>query len=104
MWELAGVVGYVLGAGVSASVFLAYTLEVGAQTTITAGNRAQSLPGPGETPQPFETADKFVARAKWNNLQPRLTRPQFITQDNADVIDTIYFQGVSTALKPNDPL
>ncbi len=102
--ELARLVGYTLRPGVSASVFLAYTLEVGAETTILAGNRAQSLPGPGETPQSFETADKLVARAKWNNLQPRLTRPQFITQNNADTIDTIYFSGVSTGLKPNDPV
>ncbi len=102
--ELARLVGYTLRPGVSASVFLAYTLEVGAETTILAGNRAQSLPGPGETPQSFETADKLVARAKWNNLQPRLTRPQFITQKNADIIDTIYFSGVSTGLKPNDPV
>ncbi|GAC1342965.1 MAG: hypothetical protein NVSMB27_02390 [Ktedonobacteraceae bacterium] len=102
--ELARLVGYTLRPGVSASVFLAYTLEVGPETTIAAGNRAQSLPGPGETPQPFETSDKLVARAKWNDLQPRLTRPQFITQDNADTIDTLYFQGAATGLKPNDPL
>jgi hypothetical protein len=103
--ELARLVGYNLRPGVSASVYLAYTLEDGAaETTIPAGSRSQSLPGAGEQPQSFETSDPLFARAAWNNLQPRLTRPQFITQENADFIDTLYFQGVSTNLKPNDPI
>lgn len=102
--ELARLVGYNLRPGVSASVYLAYTLEDGAETTIPAGSRSQSLPGAGEQPQSFETSDPLIARAAWNNLQPRLTRPQFITPENADFIDTLYFQDVSTNLKPNDPI
>jgi hypothetical protein len=103
--ELSRLVGYSLRPGVAASVYLAYTLEDGAEpTTILPGNRAQALPGPGELPQSFETSEKLEARAAWNNLKPRQTRPQFITQDNADIIDTLYFQGVATNLKPNDPL
>src|SRR5260221_419537 len=103
--ELARLVGYNLRPGVSASVYLAYTLEDGAaETTIPVGSRSQSLPGAGEQPQSFETSDPLIARAAWNNLQPRLTRPQFITPENADFIDTLYFQGVSTNLKPNDPI
>ena len=103
--ELARLVGYALRPGVAASVYLAYTLEDGAEpTTIMPGNRAQSLPGPGELPQSFETSEKLEARTAWNNLKPRQSRPQFITQNNADIIDTLYFQGVATNLKPNDPL
>ncbi len=102
--ELARLVGYHLRPGVSASVYLAYTLENGFETTIPASSRSQSQPGAGEQPQSFETSDPLVARAAWNNLQPRLTRPQFITQENADFIDTLYFQGASTNLKPNDPI
>ncbi len=103
--ELARLVGYTLRPGMAASVYLAYTLEDGAETTtILPGNRAQSLPGPGQLPQSFETSEKLEARAAWNNLKPRQTRPQFITQNNADIIDTMYFQGVATNLKPNDPL
>src|SRR5215813_6275969 len=56
--ELAQLVGYVLRPGVSASVYLAYTLEDGHNVVILRGNRAQSLPGPGELPQSFETAEK----------------------------------------------
>src|SRR5260221_13654608 len=47
--ELARLVGYNLRPGVSASVYLAYTLEDGAaETTIPVGSRSQSLPGAGE--------------------------------------------------------
>ena len=102
--ELARLVGYDLRPGVSASVFLAYTVDNGTTTIIPAGSRAQSVPDPGEQPQPFETSADLEARGKWNDLQPRLTRPTFIVQENADIIDTVYFQGTSTNLKPNDPL
>jgi hypothetical protein len=102
--ELVRLVGYNLRPGVSASVFLAYTVDNGTTTIIPAGSRAQSVPDPGEQPQPFETSADLEARGKWNNLQPRLTHPTFIVKENADIIDTVYFQGTSTNLKPNDPL
>jgi hypothetical protein len=107
--ELARLVGYALRPGVAASVYLAFTMENGFAGEIPAGTRAQSLPGPGELPQSFETSEKLAARAEWNNLQPRLTRPQTITCDDDPVsgaknIDTLYFQGTSINLKVNDPL
>jgi hypothetical protein len=49
--ELARLVGYKLRPGVAASVYLAFTLEKGAQVEIPAGTRGQSIPGPGELPQ-----------------------------------------------------
>src|SRR6478752_211725 len=61
--ELARLVGYRLRPGVAASTFLAYTLDPGSEVTIDAGARAQSIPGPGELPQSFETADPLAARA-----------------------------------------
>lgn len=104
--ELARLVGYALRPGVAASVYLAYTLDENSKepVTIPAGARVQSVPGPGELPQSFETSEPLIARAEWNNLQPRLTRPQAITPDNANDLDTLYFQGIATNLKPNDPL
>src|SRR5437773_6710890 len=63
--ELARLVGYKLRPGVSSSVYLAYTLEDDAETTIPAGSRSQSLPGAGEQPQSFETSDLLIARAAW---------------------------------------
>ena len=108
--ELARLVGYVLRPGVAASVFLAYTLEKDHNVTILPGNRAQSVPDPGELPQSFETAEKLEARFDWNTLKPRLTQPQFITYVSATQIRThtkdgaIYFKGTTTHLKEGDPL
>ena len=111
--ELARLVGYVLRPGVAASVYLAYTLEKDHDVVILPGNRAQSVPGPGELPQSFETAEKLEARFAWNALKPRLTRPQFITgkglKDPAVIFLTIstneiYLQGTATKLKAGDPL
>jgi uncharacterized phage protein gp47/JayE len=102
--ELARLVGYTLRPGVAASVFLAFTLENGYKTEIPTGIRSQSIPAPGEFPQSFETSEPLPARAEWNNLQPRMTRPMYITLGNAPLLETLYFKGISTNLKPNDPL
>ena len=53
--ELGRLVGYKLQPGVSASVFLAYTLDdkFEEETTIPAGSRSQSIPGADELPQSF---------------------------------------------------
>ncbi|MUL34952.1 putative baseplate assembly protein [Gloeocapsopsis dulcis] len=105
--ELARMVGYRLRPGVAASVYLAFTLEKDYKIDLPVSTRAQSVPGQGELPQSFETAEKLEARAEWNNLQPKLNRPQEITrkdQENEIKTDTLYFQGTATNLKPNDPL
>lgn len=105
--QLAKLVGYRLRPGVAASTFLAFTLEKDHDATIPKGTRAQSLPGPGELPQPFETSADLEARALWNDLALRLTAPMYITQVNiADlkVPFALYFDGVATNLKPGDPL
>ena len=77
--ELARLVGYNLRPGVSASVFLAFNLEKGYDVTIDPGMRVQSLPGPGELPQSFETGEPLMAREVWNSLGVRMTQPQNIT-------------------------
>ena len=66
--ELARLVGYALCPGVAASVYLAFTLEDNYEVDISIGARAQSLPGPGELPQSFETGEMLEARAVWNRL------------------------------------
>src|SRR5262249_38432797 len=100
--ELGWLVGYRLRPGVAASTYLAYTVEGDTDVTIPAGSRAQSVPGPGEQMQSFETSDDLVARAQWNALRPRTTRPINVTHDAAGTIDALYFQGISTNLNPND--
>ncbi|MGH7512760.1 MAG: hypothetical protein ACREOQ_07550, partial [Gemmatimonadales bacterium] len=112
--ELARLVGYAPRPGVSASAYLAFTLESGQAATVPAGTRAQSLPGPtpGELPQPFETSEALEALAEWNVLSPRQTWPQWITMNpdkrtsatDVALITTVHFQGTSTNLRPGDPL
>jgi predicted phage baseplate assembly protein len=101
--ELARLVGYRLRPGVASSVYLAFTLENGYKAEIPAGTRAQSLPAPGELPQSFETSEPLQAHAEWNALTPRLTRPQNILPGNVGQ-SPLYFDGITTNLKPNDPL
>ncbi len=98
--ELAQLVGYKLRPGVAASVYLAFTMEKGFAGVIPIGVRAQSIPGPGELPQSFETAEPLKGRAVWNELRPRMGRPQYITAQTRE----IYFNGVATNLKTNDIL
>jgi len=99
--ELARLVGYRLRPGVAASVFFAYTLEKDSVVEIPSGARAQSVPGPGELPQSFETSEKLLARSEWNTLQARLTRPQTVS---LTLTKAFYLKGTNTKLKPNDPL
>ncbi len=104
--ELARLIGYAPRPGVAASVYLAYTLDDNQTeaTVIAAGARAQSLPGPGETPQSFETSEDLLARREWNNLQVRRQRPQNITLATALLIDRITVAGAVNGLKAGDPL
>jgi hypothetical protein len=102
--ELAKLVGYRLRPGVASSVYLAFTVTGDGPTEVPLSARSQSIPATGEMPQTFETSDKITARTKWSKLKPRTRRPQFISESNADIIETLYFKGISTNLKPNDLL
>lgn len=104
--ELARLVGYQPRPGVASSVFLAYSLDANAKqdTVIAKGTRSQSIPGPGELPQSFETSDPLQARNNWNFLQPRLQQPYHITRDKALTIDRLHLEGTSLSLKPGDHL
>ena len=102
--ELARLVGYNLRPGVAASTFLAYILDKDSAVTIPAGSRAQSVPGPNETMQSFETSVDLPARADWNILRPRTTRPQFPSEHERVAGKALYFKGITTNLKPNDAI
>lgn len=100
--ELARLIGYELRPGVSASVFLAFTLDKSATpVTIPAGTAANSVPGPGEQMQTFETSGPLQARPAWNTLKPRQTQPQ---TGKMIASGRLYLQGTATRLQPNDPL
>lgn len=98
--ELGRLVGYELRPGVAASVYLSFTLESGYDVTVPAGSLARSLPGPGENAEPFETSEPLEARARWNALPPRKSRP-FVLEPPAPGTDTLvkaYLAGADTGL------
>jgi len=104
--ELARLIGYRLRPGLSASVYLAYTLEPTQETTlIEPGNKAQSAPGPNELPQVFETAEKLNAHSRLNLIKPRMTQPHLFSNISAtEEKRTIALQGLSSNLRINDIL
>jgi hypothetical protein len=103
--ELARLVGYRLRPGLAASVYLAYTLEPTQDTTvIEIGNKAQSIPGPNEKPQVFETAEKLIAHAGLNLMKPRVTQPQVFDLGVDSGPDVVFLRGVATNLRINDGL
>ena len=112
--ELARLIGYELRPGVAASAYLAFTIEdppgatrqtanalgVPRSTTIEAGVKVQSIPGPGEQAQTFETVEQIEARIEWNAIRPRLTTRHPIKGDAS----VLYFAGFATGLKKGDGL
>ena len=117
--ELAALIGYQLRPGVAASTWLAFTIEdapgaLGATlisptisavvpeppptVTIDIGAKVQSVPGPGEKPQVYETIEKIVARAEWNAMRPRLVQPQTISISSGSYL----LAGANTTLKVGD--
>jgi hypothetical protein len=106
--QLGRLIGYELRSGVAASTYLAFTLEdatapgVPQQTTIDIGTKVQSIPGPGEQPQTFETIERIEARAEWNTLNAKLTElPQ--PRVTAGALSA-YLKGLNTGLKEGDGL
>ena len=114
--QLARLIAYHLKPGVAAETYLAFTLQspppqpasdeprqasgVPDKVTLDAGIKVQSMPGPDETPQTFETVESIEARPIWNSLKPRTSQlllPVFGTK-------VVYLQGTATRLKPGDAL
>jgi uncharacterized phage protein gp47/JayE len=102
--ELARLIGYELRPGMAANTLLAFTMDdtPGAplQTTVDIGTKVQSIPGPDEKPQTFETVEKITARVEWNAIKPQLTQT-FVPRFG----DThVYLKGTATNLKPGDAI
>jgi hypothetical protein len=108
--ELARLIGYEPRPGVAATVYLSYEIDknAAAPVEIPSGSRVQSLPGPGEQSQTFETIDKIVARKEWNAISPRLERPNSIARllygTDEDPGARVYLAGTATGLKAGDGL
>jgi predicted phage baseplate assembly protein len=115
--ELARSIGYELRPGVAASTYLMFTMEttVGAprEAIVSAGTKAQSIPGQNEQAQTFETIEEIKARPAWNELHPRSTQPQKLEIQGDTLkyktlgVETtflryLYFNGTNTGITPGD--
>ena len=116
--ELARLIGYRLRPGVAAETYLAFALEpppdvpaaatrdpgstppvTPASVTLEPGLRVQSIPGPGEQPQTFETVEEVEARPEWNAIAPTQT-----LQTPALASTSAYLDGVGLNVKLGDLL
>lgn len=104
LYQLAALVSYRPGPGVSATAELAFTLSEAAgaprAVTLPSGVKVRSTPGPGETAVTFETARSIPARPAWNALRPRLTEAQPLTATTTSLV----FAGTTTGLAPGNAL
>jgi hypothetical protein len=117
--EMARLIGYRLRPGVAAETWLAFALEppkapppelppdpgafvTGIPTALTlpAGLKVQSVPGPDEKPQTFETVEELAARPEWNAVRPWLSEVRFPGYGATEV----FLQGVANNLKAGDAL
>jgi predicted phage baseplate assembly protein len=96
---LASLVGYQPVPGLAAQTYLAYALApdlADGAVQFSPGLLFQSVPGPGQQPQAFESAGALVARPSWNLLSPKSTEPLQASTTSLAVDST------STGLSPND--
>lgn len=104
--ELSRLIGYQPAPGVAASTHLAFALEdspgmpslAATPVSIAIGTRAQSVPGPDEQPQTFETVAPITARVEWNAIPARATAPQVPKSGG----NTLIVSGNATQVQPGD--
>lgn len=112
--ELARNIGYELRPGVAASTYLMFTMETAAgaprEAIVSAGTKAQSIPGQDEQAQTFETIEEIKARPAWNELLPRATQLQELEIDGDKLkfsrshgeVRFLYLNGTNTGITPGD--
>lgn len=113
--HLSRLIGYELRPGVAASTYLAFTMKdipslptegvqikagIPNHTIIDTGTKVQSIPGPGEQSQIFETIEKIEADVRWNAMKPRQRR----SHPSSSTINIFSILGLTTNLKPGDSL
>ncbi len=117
--ELAKLTGYRLRPGVAAETRLAFALEPPKQPpagmppdpgafvtgiprslTLPPGLKVQSVPGPNEKPQTFETVEALDARPEWNALRPWISEARTPVAGDTE----LYVKGTANNLKPGDAL
>lgn len=106
--EQSRLLGYQPGPGLAANTHVAFTMEEApgdpaqsAQpTTLAAGIKIQSVPGPDEQPQTFETIEAIEARPAWNALQAQLTSAQALSTN----MTSVWLNGTTLALAVGDQI
>jgi len=126
--ELAREIGYELNPGVAASTSLAFIIDKALApipgmpmpeiVPLPAGLKVQSVPGPGQMPQMFETTAPLSARVAWNAMAARTKQRQELAIDTAkgivfrvdahtgakSIADAIWLDGTQTNLRIGDLL
>jgi hypothetical protein len=98
--ELGRLINYAPRPGVAASVYLAFEMEKDPpKAVIPKGTKVNSIPGPGETMEAFETSEEITARPEWNAIKPRLVQPQ---SKQSIKEHGLYLKGKATKLKVGD--
>jgi len=101
---LAALIGYRLDSGVAAQTSIAVTLETapGAppESAIQAGTRMQTIAGPGEVPQTFETVEDLTAIGAWNGPRVRTLEPRIPRTGDTEVV----LAGAAAPLRRGDRL
>lgn len=102
--ELAALVGYRPSPGVAASTLLACTID-GRSTNvdpvvIPARTAVQSVPGPNERPQTFETSSALTASARWNAV-PLVRRLPFVP---TRAMERCWISGTTSDVRAGDGL
>ncbi len=117
--ELGKLLSYRLNPGSAAETVLAFSLErpvapppldppdpgvipptVPREVVLPQRLRVQSVPGPGERPQTFETIEEIAARPEWNALPVVRSKPYPPVLHRRDA----YLEGVGLNLSPGEPI
>jgi len=105
--ELAQLIGYELAPGVAASTHLAFTLQEASglpggiePVAIPVGTRVQSVPGPDEEAQSFETVEAVEARAEWNAMPVQTSLAWQPLWGDTE----LYLTGVASGLQAGDAI
>ena len=106
--EQSRLIGYQLAPGLAASTHLVFSLEdapgspeqAAKPLLLPIGTRAQSIPGPDEEAQTFETIEAIEARSKWNAIPAQLAETQVLAWDMTE----LWLEGTNLTLAIGDVL